>query len=292
MRNEPTKDNIDTWPALLSYYHQLQANHKKWIFRGITKASCHLQTSLERALRDFGVDFSEAVKFEKSLMHEFRRKAQEYGLDLPPDKEAMTWLTLMQHYGTPTRLLDWTYSFFVAVYFAIERAESGVPSAVWCIDGDWCAEQYDAILSAIDQDGLQRLKEIDPYIRATATFERVIERKGEEPMLNVYPGNAFNLNDRLIIQQGFFLMPCDISHSFEENLDAVLDRDDCYREHFLKITIESDVQLRKDILTNLYRMNITRATLFPGLQGFAESLRTLIASPDVLINPHAGKWAV
>lgn len=286
---KPRTIRIHNWRALLAHYNWFQRSGKKWIFRGLPKAAYALETSLERALRDFGVKkFSDAAAFEKSLMHQFRRQTQKYAVDLPPDREAMTWLTLMQHYGTPTRLQDWTYSFFVAVYFAVERAETGASSAVWCIDATWCADQYDAILGTIDGASLKLLKDVDPYIRSAGTFDKVIDRN--RPMLNVYPGNAFDLNERLIIQQGFFLVPCHIGRSFEDNLDALLDRDPRYQDHFVKVIIDSNVDLRKGILTNLYRMNITRATLFPGLQGFAESLRTQIASPSVLLNRHAGKW--
>jgi hypothetical protein len=286
MRNEPQKAAIHDWKELLAQYDQFQAPGMKWIFRGLPKACYPLSTSLERALEAFGINLSEAATFEKSLMHLFRRQAQKYIIDLPPEKEFFTWLTLMQHYGTPTRLQDWTYSFFVAVFFAVERSK-GDPSAVWCLDANWCAEQYHAILKAIDEPSNERLQKEDPYIREKRTFEDAIAR--EEPMLNVYPGNAFGLNERLIIQQGFFLVPCDVSQSFEDNLDALLGNDADYLKHFLKIEIDSDVELRTQILTHLYRMNITRATLFPGLQGFAESLRTLIASRNVLLSEHAGK---
>ncbi len=285
---KPKIIRVRNWRTLLAQYNRFQRSGRKWIFRGLPKATYGLETSLERALRDFGVNPSDAAAFEKSLMHQFRRQAQKYTIDLPPDKEMMTWLTLMQHYGAPTRLQDWTYSFFVAVYFAVERAERRAPSAVWCINATWCANQYDAILGSIDRASLKLLKDVDPYIRSAETFGKVITRN--RPMLNVYPGNSFALNERLIIQQGFFLIPCHIGRSFEDNLDALLARDPRYKDQFVKIIIERDVDLRRAILTNLYRMNISRATLFPGLQGFAESLRTQLASPSVLLNRHAGKW--
>lgn len=41
----------------------------------------------------------------------------------------------MHHHGAPTRLLDFTYSIYVATYFAAENAERD--AAVWAIDGRW-----------------------------------------------------------------------------------------------------------------------------------------------------------
>jgi hypothetical protein len=50
----------------------------------------------------------------------------------------------------------------------------------------------------------------------------------------------------------------------------------------VKIDVVDDPNFRLDILQRLYRMNMNRATLFPGLVGFAESLRTLLAFPKIL----------
>ena len=46
----------------------------------------------------------------------------------------MEWLSLMRHYGIPTRLLDWTHSFLVAAYFAVDDADKARDCAIWALD--------------------------------------------------------------------------------------------------------------------------------------------------------------
>jgi hypothetical protein len=43
--------------------------------------------------------------------------------DTPDQDDWLEWIALMQHYGAPTRFLDWTYSLYVAVFFAVERSD-------------------------------------------------------------------------------------------------------------------------------------------------------------------------
>jgi hypothetical protein len=84
------------------------------------------------------------------------------------------------------------------------------------------------------------------------------------------------LNERLINQQGIFLVQGDIEKSFDENLrESVRDSKKLFRMAFVV-----EPEERKAILKELYKMNITNATLFPDLQGFAESLVTQLAYPD------------
>ncbi|HLN02329.1 MAG TPA: hypothetical protein VK335_23780 [Bryobacteraceae bacterium] len=74
------------------------------------------------------------------------------------------------------------------------------------------------------------------------------------------------MNERLTIQQGLFLCPAQVSMGFEENLQAM----SLKGTKIDKLVFPSN--LRAHILAELNKMNISRASLFPGLDGFAQSL--------------------
>ena len=57
--------------------------------------------------------------------------------DAPNEDKWMEWRALIRHYGGPARLLDWTYSFFVAVFLAMQEAKDDEHCAVWAYNVDW-----------------------------------------------------------------------------------------------------------------------------------------------------------
>jgi hypothetical protein len=83
----------------------------------------------------------------------------------------------------------------------------------------------------------------------------------------VWPINPFRLNERLRVQQGAFLLQGDISKPFLANLRALHVG---ATENILRIVIPG--ALRIQALRHLWSMDISRAALFPGLDGFARSL--------------------
>jgi len=99
---------------------------KEWVFRGL-KSSCYeLQPSIERE-----VEYKAGMEWpvlEELVSSEFKARARMHmGQPLIPDEgNAFNWLALMQHYAIPTRLLDFTYSPFVALYFAVRDSQRQV----------------------------------------------------------------------------------------------------------------------------------------------------------------------
>ena len=59
--------------------------------------------------------------FEERSLTRFRSEFNLYTRDMERPDKKLSWLSLMQHYGVPTRLLDFSTSPYVALYFAIEN---------------------------------------------------------------------------------------------------------------------------------------------------------------------------
>ena len=99
-----TPIRCDDWEALVSQFELLG---RGWIFRGHASANWRLRTTLDRQT-PFGYQKRDA---EEDLLRAFRRRAHNFlaAEHLPADDMSGEWLALMQHFGAPTRLLDFTH---------------------------------------------------------------------------------------------------------------------------------------------------------------------------------------
>lgn len=70
---------------------------------------------------------------ESQFAHHFRLRAPSLAVNCPEHKDYGSWLPLMQHYGLPTRLLDWTESLLVAAFFAIPPKSITSSAAIWLL---------------------------------------------------------------------------------------------------------------------------------------------------------------
>ena len=281
---------IESLDDFLTYTDGLEG---KWVFRGQKPQKGQtFVTSLERAAKSFDTNRTELADLERKLIREFRRRYNIYSTSYVPEKnDVLEWLALMQHYGAPTRLLDWTYSFYVAAYLALARDGDGYK--IWALNTEWF--NYARVITDRNfwrknsswfkkrHDNLHWTKQEDsaeeePAVKRNLMADYLMNRHPQKLVMAV---NPFVLNDRLAAQQGLFLFPGNISEGFDDNLTVRNYREEA-NAHLVRIIVCPDLKLRKDILYRLHRMNINSATLFPGLQGFAESLCVRLAFPETL----------
>lgn len=231
--------------------------YRGWAFRGQSDAGLPLYSALSRYLLYARVHPEAWAGQEERILRVFQRKAHLYLAHIPPEDDAFQWLGLMQHHGAPTRLLDLTWSPYVAAFFALER---GCPTAaVWAFN----AAQINGPDKVVVDGGQEvDLRPIGPWV--PGSYER-------DFLANRVPfaiiGEPKVMNRRLVAQSGTFLVP----GVLDRPVDAILAG---YKtDHPLAVKVELDTAaVRADGMRALYAMNITYATLFPDLDGLAQSL--------------------
>jgi hypothetical protein len=123
------------WQSLLTALHgqrlipnqEGQGGHFRspYVFRGMSDSSWPLQTSLERL-------GTPPDKVEHALLRSFRKYAPRGAFTEDSDWEV---LSVAQHNGLPTRVLDWSVSPLIAAHFATaERKYLSSPGVIWCVN--------------------------------------------------------------------------------------------------------------------------------------------------------------
>jgi hypothetical protein len=289
-RRQNTEGSIDFASVRLGSWDEIHTFYKThpetlWIFRGQKSAAWNLETSLERCAKRTGKSQGDAPKLEAELFREFRRVYHQFSKHIPSRNARLEWASIMQHHGAPTRLLDFTYSIYVAAYFALEHLENpkerhnpkkrmesneadynGV-CAIWAVNWKWATERSVLLINKTHCDAHAADLFLDP------TTELHEKRADKLLFREPYTKAAalltpFRLNERLRAQRGTFLVPGNISVGFIDNLKALDGHDN--RQNVLKIEIPW--KERAAAIRNLAAMNISRTTLFPGLDGYAQCL--------------------
>jgi len=144
----------------------------------------------------------------------------------------------MQHHGAPTRLLDFTESFWIALYFAFEEAEN------------------DCAVVALDPSSLARNQ---PGLDYNVILKENIEAGAHTDDL-LYSNVPFFTNDRLAIQKGTFVFSLNLCRSFHDLLIQ-------NQKVFEPLTVCAS--LFPEIRRRLNDFNCNSRTLFPGIDGYA-----------------------
>src|SRR5579884_534732 len=109
----------DSWDAAI------RRHRSPYVFRGMPDVAHDLSSTLLRA----GRGYPDLARLEAHLVRNFRKYAH---MDALLGRSLWNWLALAQHHGLQTRLLDWTYSPFVALHFATQDTSAfDVDGVIW-----------------------------------------------------------------------------------------------------------------------------------------------------------------
>jgi len=242
-------------------------------FRGLSDVDYDLDTSLIR----LGGNYR---KVEPHLLRNFKKYA---GKDIAKySRQEITrfnsiwhWMVVGQHHGLPTRLLDWTYSPLIALYFAVNDINRlNVDGAIWIVNFIESSKYLpDKVKEPLLRDD-SRLFTIDileevfqSNLNGLKTLESVSK---DEYVIFLEPPS---LDDRIVNQFAMFSM----MSNPERKMDDWLEK---HKDPILwkKIIIPSN--LKVEIRDKLAQSNINERIMFPGLDGLCRWLK-MYYSPGV-----------
>jgi hypothetical protein len=222
---------------------------------------------------DFNVKPNVWRSQELRILRIFKRKAHNYVHHIPQARDDFEWLALMEHHGAPTRLLDLTWSPYVAAFFALETATSD--AAVWAFDPTATISSQNNIARPLR---VRKFGDVDP--RIPGNYIRYF-LNGTKPF--VWIGEPDVMNRRLVAQSGTFIVPSVL----DRPIDQIIGATEAGRNAIVKLVL-STRKMRDEAMRELYSMNITSATLFPDLDGLARSLAYELEF-HWAFNPHTGQ---
>jgi hypothetical protein len=221
-------------------------------FRGLSEAAYELTTSLIR----IGPGYE---RMEKHLLRNFRKYAHR---DAVPNDSNWNWLTMAQHHGLPTRLMDWTFSPYVAMHFATANLEQfGQDGVIWAVDYTKVHQSLPEVLRhELAQEGAD-LFTVEMLDRVVPTIE-ALEGISQQPILLFLEPPS--VDDRVVNQYALLSVMSGSNDRVDEWLAT-------RPEFFARYIIPAE--LKWEIRDKLDQANVTERVLFPGLDGLSTWLK-------------------
>lgn len=254
----PNTIRVSSWSELHellfadSWKEPLRRFRSSFAFRGVSSADYSLQTGLSRLA-------GATDELERHMLRAFRKYARREAV---PQDSIWSWLAVAQHHGLPTRLLDWTYSPYVAMHFATEHLdEFDVDGVIWCVDyaatNRYLPDPLKDVLAAEGSDVFtaEMLAAAVPTLRDFDALSRDRFVAFLEPP---------SLDERIVNQFALFSLVSNASARLEAWL---VEHPHCYRRLVVPASLKWEVRDKLD------QANVTERVLYPGLDGLSRWLR-------------------
>lgn len=221
------------------------ADFEEWV----DKVKGHTETTIYRGQRkDYPLlpnicrngEPETLLKNEKALLAQFQKEAPRC-LQVVPDND-WEWLVVAQHHGLNTRLLDWTFNPYVALWFALEKATSSSCPEVW-------------VMNPLKEDVIEKLDQTRPF---SGTRTKVFK-------------SNFNI-PRLKEQEGCFVLFKHIKKS--QRGFVALEKNKQLRKRVSRVRIQS--RAAKNILGQLEAMGYTKSRLYPNIDEVATNVQKTV----------------
>jgi len=192
------------------------------------------------------------IAYEANLINKFVQRAPTRHSSCPEPGQLSRWLFLAQHYGLPTRLLDWTESPLIALYFAVWEDQClEKPGALWALDPYALTER--AIGErAICQPGYLVAHEL---IESAFNYERADDNR-------IVALVTEEVDLRMMVQLSGLTI-----HGSLDPLESLTDVGLFVRKYVV------DAAAKEDIRRELKSIGIRERSVFPDLDHLANDLR-------------------
>ena len=236
----------DAWNSELGRFRS------RYAFRGLADRNYRLETTLTRLGGPY-------ASLEKHLLRNFKKYARR---DVVEQDSIWHWLSVAQHYGLPTRLLDWTYSPYVALHFATANiSRFDVDGAIWAVNYMKTHQKLPRRLyEKLEEEGANNFTG-EMLSAAVSSLEEFNSLDCDDFALFFEPPS---IDDRITNQFAFFSVLPDSTRGLDSWL---IQHPGLWR----KIIIPA--ALKWEIRDKLDQANITERVLFPGLDGLSSWLK-------------------
>ena len=238
------------------YRTDIDRYRTEYIYRGIPDSSFRMTTSLYRNCKHL------QKKLEPAILRNFTK----YAALSDPAIEKSVWrqMILGQHYGLPTRLLDWTHSPLIGLHFAVTEDDMDMMSerdcVLWRVDmtelHQLLPDKYRAVL-AKDDTVIFSMDKLEQVASSLAEYDEDMQDKA---MVVIEPPSV---DPRIINQYSFFsAVPSGMS-----DVEVFLDR---MTEKTIRYVIHKEIRWKlRDMLDQI---NISERIVYPGLDGLSKWL--------------------
>jgi hypothetical protein len=259
------EETISNYKEFVAFIEDLRARlgRSLW-FRGCGKKTYELTPSLYR--HRYTTNVEDFMKLEETLIQRFQQRSIPFTVrDM---KDPWEWLFFMQHYGIPTRLLDWTESPLTALFFAVTSSPHKLNAS------QTYSFSYDAAMWILSPDDWNR-KSVD----LTSFPGRVLSTNDSNLNAYVPIGNCSVMKDyplaiygshnsqRIVAQRGVFV----VFGKDRNSMERIYKDNDFPQDCLYKIIFGKS--FLPDLHDAIRRNGITDSVIFPDLDGLAREIR-------------------